>query len=350
MAQVLPFRQPELPGDEVIATWFSHQVVLLPNGHRIGVSVAGQGLPVVFIHGFTANGYLYAQMLSRLAGVKVITIDLAGHGKTQPLREGRFNLHSYVDTFRAALDALGIEQAIVVGHSLGAYVATEFAAVDPARVSALVVVNGIVGQPWDELSRRMARDPRLLASFLRRLLVDCAGVVAGRQGNTKLLGPVAAMLSGNLRRFWHLLPPGLSILRADSSATLLDILRQEQLPVYVLHGENDPAVPLATAKDAALRTNGQLMIIEGAGHSWLLQDADTFPSVFRRLMTDHGLNEAFWRPLTDQGFDPDGLRIEQMEELVYPEDGLIWQFPPTMPDERRLRRLNPRYNARTWPP
>ena len=57
------------------------------------------GLPVVLVHGFTAEGILYAQTLSRLVGMgfKVVAVDVAGHGATQGLPTGGDDLESYTE-------------------------------------------------------------------------------------------------------------------------------------------------------------------------------------------------------------------------------------------------------------
>ena len=67
-----------------------HEIVL-DDDHKVGVAVCGRGLPVVLVHGFTAEGILYAQTLSRLVGMgfKVVAVDVAGHGATQGLPTGR---------------------------------------------------------------------------------------------------------------------------------------------------------------------------------------------------------------------------------------------------------------------
>src|SRR5918994_698358 len=56
-----------------------HEIVL-DDDHHVGVAVCGQGLPVVLVHGFTAEGILYAQTLARLVhmGFKVVAVDVAG--------------------------------------------------------------------------------------------------------------------------------------------------------------------------------------------------------------------------------------------------------------------------------
>ena len=65
----------------------ARHTVTLSDGHRIGLAVSGRGVPLVVVHGFTAEGFLYAQTLSRLVtkGFKVVAIDMAGHGGTQGL-------------------------------------------------------------------------------------------------------------------------------------------------------------------------------------------------------------------------------------------------------------------------
>ena len=84
-----------------------HEIVL-DDEHRVGVSVCGRGLPVVLVHGFTAEGILYAQTLSRLVGMgfKVVAIDVAGHGATQGLPTGGDDLESYTRLLARVLDEL----------------------------------------------------------------------------------------------------------------------------------------------------------------------------------------------------------------------------------------------------
>src|SRR6478735_7305662 len=61
--------------------------VTLPDGRHVGVAVAGRGVPLVVVHGFGAEGVLYAQTLSRLVGLgfMVVAVDAPGHGGTDAL-------------------------------------------------------------------------------------------------------------------------------------------------------------------------------------------------------------------------------------------------------------------------
>ncbi len=72
----------------------ARHTITLPDGHTVGVAVCGRGVPLVVVHGFSAEGILYAQTLSRLVdlGFKVIAVDTAGHGGTLGLPTGAQSL------------------------------------------------------------------------------------------------------------------------------------------------------------------------------------------------------------------------------------------------------------------
>ncbi|MEZ5238620.1 MAG: hypothetical protein R2716_06605 [Microthrixaceae bacterium] len=78
--------EPVLRGEFEVPHLARHEFEL-DDGHTVGVTVAGEGVPLVVVHGFSAEGFLYAQSLSRLVrmGFRVVAIDTAGHGATQEL-------------------------------------------------------------------------------------------------------------------------------------------------------------------------------------------------------------------------------------------------------------------------
>src|SRR5919108_2537474 len=97
----------------VVVPRLARHEIVLDDAHRVGVAVCGRGMPVVLVHGFTAEGILYAQTLSRLVrmGFKVIAIDVAGHGGTQGLPTGGEKLESYTRLLARVLDELGVRRA-----------------------------------------------------------------------------------------------------------------------------------------------------------------------------------------------------------------------------------------------
>lgn len=119
------------------------------NGTQIHYDVQGEGTAVVFIHAGIANlGMWDEQMADFTARHRVVRYDLRGWGQTTN-PPGSFSDH---DDLRQLLDLLGIEQAAVVGCSIGGETAVEFAVTYPERVSKLVLVcSGLGGYQYPDL-------------------------------------------------------------------------------------------------------------------------------------------------------------------------------------------------------
>jgi pimeloyl-ACP methyl ester carboxylesterase len=106
-------------------------------------SVAGQGTPVVFIHGVGMRQQVWAPQAQALAReFQVITYDMLGHGQSQVPPEG-VQLVDYAQQLRDLLDHLGLTRVHVVGHSMGALVALEFGLTHPERCLRLAALNAV---------------------------------------------------------------------------------------------------------------------------------------------------------------------------------------------------------------
>jgi pimeloyl-ACP methyl ester carboxylesterase len=100
-----------------------------------------EGLPLLAVHGITANHVSWQLAASALPGTRVIAPDLRGRGRSAGL-PGPFTLDDHADDLVRVLDGLGVERAAVAGHSMGAFVVVRLAARYPDRVESLVLVDG----------------------------------------------------------------------------------------------------------------------------------------------------------------------------------------------------------------
>ena len=98
------------------------------------------GLPVLGLSGITANHRSYAGLADRL-DVPLVALDSRGRGRSRDLPPP-YTLVQHADDTARALDALGIDRVLAVGHSMGAFVATRLAERHPDRVTGLVLVDG----------------------------------------------------------------------------------------------------------------------------------------------------------------------------------------------------------------
>lgn len=174
---------------------------------------------VLLIHGVTSSHLAWPFVVDGLPGVRAIAPDLRGRGASNAL-EGPAGMSAHAADLAAALDALGIERTVVVGHSMGAFVAVVLAHQYPELVSRLVLVDG--GLPLD-VPAGLSTDE----------------LVAG------ILGPTAARLSmrfadpGEYIEFWRRHPA----FRADWTPEL------ERYLAYDLVGDGHGALRPATSYD-----------------------------------------------------------------------------------------------------
>jgi pimeloyl-ACP methyl ester carboxylesterase len=322
------------------------QTLSLSDGHRVGVTVGGRGIPLVVAHGFSFAGGLYVQSLSRLAsmGFRVLAVDLAGHGNTPGLGVQGWGLTAYRRFLAKVLDELGVGRAVLCGHSLGGRLLAELAAAEPDRAMALLLVDAAVGEAWDDLASFACWNPALLGVVGATLAADTLQTLfwTGDQG-LKLQGLAIPQAVANAVAPWRLVAPALSVLLSARSTLTLARLKQEEIPVFVLHGERDQVVPVAAARDAARRAGGELVLVHGAAHSWLLEDPETLRSIVAELL-GNGLGRACRRAIADAGLDPATVSLAQMERAFYAPDALALTLGPASRQEEIRVGQEPRFN------
>ena len=102
----------------------------------------GTGPAVLLVHGLAHNRQVWSGVATRLGDrYRTIAVDLRGHGESDWSPAGDYDLPDYAADLLATLDALGIDRAFVVAHSLGGNAATLLAAEAPQRIAGLVLVD-----------------------------------------------------------------------------------------------------------------------------------------------------------------------------------------------------------------
>lgn len=107
------------------------------------------GLPILAVHGISATHRSWDLVADALADRRVIAADLRGRGRSNTL-PGPYGLERHADDLAAALDALEVDRAFVVGHSMGAFVTVRFAERHPDRVAGIVLIDGGLPVPNPE--------------------------------------------------------------------------------------------------------------------------------------------------------------------------------------------------------
>lgn len=122
---------------------------------------SGKGTAVVLLHGYLENQLMWQDFIADFSKkYRVITIDLLGHGNTQPLNYVQ-TMEDNAEVVLAVLNELRIRKAILVGHSMGGYVALAFADLFPNIVKGIALVNSTAKA--DSAGRKQNRDRAIVA-------------------------------------------------------------------------------------------------------------------------------------------------------------------------------------------
>jgi lipase len=102
----------------------------------------GRDAPVVAIHGLTASYMSYIGVAERLAGRRpLFALDLRGRGDSEK-PDGPYGMAQHARDVAATMKTMGFGPSVIVGHSMGAFVATALAVQDPELVSGIIMVDG----------------------------------------------------------------------------------------------------------------------------------------------------------------------------------------------------------------
>lgn len=251
------------------------------NGIELAYDDAGQGEPVLLLHGFPFNRTMWRGQVAELGNkYRFITPDLRGHGETQAAESA--TMREMALDAAALLDELKIERAIVGGLSMGGYVALAFYRLFPSRVRALILADT---RPQGDTEEAKETREELAAKALREGMEPIASAML-----PKLLAPETfSEQPATVERLREMMlgtkPQGAAAAlrgmaaRQDQTA----LLHQIDVPALVIVGEQDDITPPADSRAMQGEISGsRLTVIEGAGHVSNLER----PAEFNRALSE----------------------------------------------------------------
>jgi len=118
--------------------------VVVAEGESLAVAAVGRGTPVVLVPGLVGSAFAFRKVIPLLPPdqYRVIVVEPLGVGRSSRPRNANYSLTAQADRLAAALDTIGVTEAIVVAHSVGASIALRLAYRHPERVGALLSLDG----------------------------------------------------------------------------------------------------------------------------------------------------------------------------------------------------------------
>jgi pimeloyl-ACP methyl ester carboxylesterase len=240
-------------------------MIALCGNIEIGYDDVGTGTPVVFLHGFPHNRTLWSPQVHALVDrARCIAPDLRGFGDTTADRP--FTVDQYADDVICLIDALRIERAVVVGLSMGGYVAFALWRKHRTRVRALVLADTRAGIDTEDVRRR--REDLITLAREKGSAAIADAMITGMLGKStrercpEIIETVyrmlaAAPIDGVVGALEAMLA------RPDATTALASI----DVPTLIVVGDEDVLTPVKESQAMHRGIRGsRLEVLSGAGH------------------------------------------------------------------------------------
>jgi pimeloyl-ACP methyl ester carboxylesterase len=279
------------------AAWRAHLHYAVLRGRRTHYLDVGEGPAVVLVHGLaSAWAAWFCNIPALAANYRVIAVDLPGFGRSDSFAEP-VEIRHYVEAIVQLLDHLDVGEVRIVGHSMGGLVAQEFAAANPERTAALVIVasGGQLDGIQDAMFRALAVGTALLYPMPRPLIRRAVlGAMAVKPVRELMIGRVVddpAVVPRALAT--HMMSAacysrGMSpAIRAALSAVRRVDRRHIACPTLVVGGGRDRLVSEASLKHFAVAIpTARCEILPAVGHIPMFERPAAFNALLHSFLDE----------------------------------------------------------------
>jgi pimeloyl-ACP methyl ester carboxylesterase len=240
----------------------------------VNCEIAGEGLPLVLLHGIGSNSKSWRRQLAALSPrLRVIAWDAPGFGRSSDPVAGVPALREYAECLNGLFESLGLVSAIVLGHSLGGLIAQEFYRVFPERIRALILSDTSQGdgaEAADVRQRKLSmRLDAIRTKTAQQLAQSRAPFLLSRGASSELVQETISIMS-------EIRPAGYEYAaRSIAGADMRGILDNVTVPLLMIWGKEDEVTPVW--KDLPERASVE--IVPNAAHLCYAEQPEAFNSI-----------------------------------------------------------------------
>jgi pimeloyl-ACP methyl ester carboxylesterase len=239
---------------------------------------AGQGVPLILLHGYPLNRTIWKGVLPFLTDIAdVIMPDLRGHGKS-PIPEGEYSMETMAGDVIALMDSIGIETAVIAGHSMGGYVTLALLKYHPERLIAVGMVASQAAA--DSPEKYLARMESIEEIKISGPTAVTEGMLARLTRKEDILPELAEIISAATAQ--GLIGTLAGIAKREDA---LERLRSIKTPLMVISGAEDLIVPRERSAEIVRSSpNAWWVEILGSGHMPMMENPEATGLALRSLV------------------------------------------------------------------
>lgn len=231
----------------------------------IAYQISGSGPALVLLHGFLESKAIWDDFTEILQkDFTVIAIDLPGHGESELIEETH-SMQLMAGAIKEVLQSENIENAVIAGHSMGGYVALQFAVDNEEMVKGLVLFHSHANADTEEAKENRRRTINIVnqnrAGFIRQFIPDLFDQrhVENYSDAIQKLQDIAALMSPEA------IITALSEMRDRPSQ--LQYLLLTEIPVLFIIGKQDSRMPYnQLLAQAVIPSHSEILLLEDVGH------------------------------------------------------------------------------------
>lgn len=257
------------------------------NGLTLSYADEGSGLPLLFVHGFPLSRGAWQKQLEALrSSYRVLAPDLRGFGESEG-KPGATSMADFAADLHKLLQQLQTGPVVLIGHSMGGYVALAFARQSPQMLCGLVLVGTKAGADTPEAAAgRRATGEKVRAEGVKVVVEAMAPKMCAASNNDAKMAEEARALMASATTE-GVIPALLGMAERGDSTSMLDAIR---VPTLVVTGAEDTLIPPAESEKLARAIPGaQLSVIPRAGHLVACEQPEAFNRALINWLGFHGL-------------------------------------------------------------
>ena len=229
----------------------------------ISFSDVGKGTAVVLIHGFLENVTMWNTIIPEISKKnRIITIDLLGHGNSDCLGYVHA-MELFAETIEAVLKHLRIRKCILIGHSLGGYVALAFAEKNPEKIKGLCLLNSTSNSDDNDLKIRRERANKMVQNNFTNMVRMSFANLFVPESKTKYKKELELALNEALKTPLQGYIAAQEGMRIRTNRNF--VLAENNFKKLIIVGEKDPVLDYKKSIEEAKNTNSELVVFTN-GH------------------------------------------------------------------------------------